>query len=78
MYVHQDQSQWIKLLAKFDQSSSKVVSRFERSWSVVGANFEQSWSEVGANFERSYIAKFASKWKHIFRAYRMLYSGASL
>ena len=27
--------------------------------------------EVAPNFERSFPAKFASKWKHIFRAYRM-------
>ena len=68
--------------AQLARSSSEVGPKFVRSWPEVrpklvrsscevGPKFVRSWFEVRAKLARSFVAKFASKWKHIFCAYRM-------
>ena len=56
---------------KFVRSRCTVGPKFVRSWPEVRPKLARSWFEVRAKLARSFVAKFASKWKHIFCAYRM-------
>ena len=67
----------VEVRVKLCRSSCEVESKFERSCVEVGVNcvevrakLSRSSSEVVSKFERNYFLKFASKWKHNFRAYR--------
>ena len=55
--------------AKLSWSLSLIISKFERSSSYVVAKLSRSLTEVVLKFDWSYFARFASKWKHNFRAY---------
>ena len=52
-----------KVESKFDRSVTRVESKFKRGVTDIRAKLNRSSSEI-------VFAKFTSKWKHIFHAYR--------
>ena len=57
---------WPQSLYEVALNFEQVRAKLARSSCEVGPKFVQSWSKVRAKLARSFVAKVASKWKHIF------------